>query len=465
MPATITCPACDASFTPAKDLRGKKAFCPDCGVPLVVTSAGGATRDEIGRPAPALPPAPARGSNPFRTLVALALVALLLLGPAVGLGLYLLGRGQEGDQKKQAARQDEQPQQPQQQDEVRPVAATRDKTSKPEVGVPLPAEKAGPFRAEPLTILRGHNGPVWALAFSPDDKTLAAGSSLWMTEGAGNYSDGQVKLWDVTRAREITTLKGHAGLVSGLAFSPDGKTLTASDFRNEDQARSRVRVWDVAGAEKQGRQTIDGKSPPAVPSPDGKTVAGAIDLFAAATGEKTSTLDLGAQRFYGRATFSPDGKKLAALTQEGKVQVWDVATGNNSLTLDGMRGLAPPQVLAFGPDSRTLAVGEWVAADGDRTHRVALWDTFNGRRVGEIPVDNLALTAVAFSPDGKVLAVISGRGLELWGVANGARLAILTGDATLNYTVAFSHDGALLAAGCHDGTVKVWRLSGLPPTQ
>jgi hypothetical protein len=58
MTLSITCPVCDAAFTPANDLRGKKAFCPRCGWALVVTSAGVAKVNEANRPAPAgAPPA------------------------------------------------------------------------------------------------------------------------------------------------------------------------------------------------------------------------------------------------------------------------------------------------------------------------------------------------------------------------------------------------------------------------
>jgi hypothetical protein len=64
--------------------------------------------------------------------------------------------------------------------------------------------------------LRGHKGWVYSVAFAPDGKTLASGST-----------DGTVKLWEVGTGRELATLTGHARVVRSVAFAPDGKTLAS----------------------------------------------------------------------------------------------------------------------------------------------------------------------------------------------------------------------------------------------
>src|SRR5262245_11072110 len=74
---------------------------------------------------------------------------------------------------------------------------------------------------------------VSCLAFSSDGKLLASGSS----------SNAKIKLWDVTTGKNLTTLKGHEGIVNSVAFSPDGKTLAAGvSAKGGDTA---IMLWHV----------------------------------------------------------------------------------------------------------------------------------------------------------------------------------------------------------------------------
>ncbi len=68
-----------------------------------------------------------------------------------------------------------------------------------------------------LFALKGHAGPVWSVAFSPDGQRLASGSN-----------DQTVKIWDSATGKELFALKGHAGCVYSVAFSPDGQRLASA---------------------------------------------------------------------------------------------------------------------------------------------------------------------------------------------------------------------------------------------
>ena len=84
-----------------------------------------------------------------------------------------------------------------------------------------------------LFALKGHAGWVNSVAFSPDGQRLASGSN-----------DRTVKLWDSATGKELFALKGHAGPVHSVAFSPDGQRLASGSW---DQT---VRIWDsVTGKE------------------------------------------------------------------------------------------------------------------------------------------------------------------------------------------------------------------------
>lgn len=96
-----------------------------------------------------------------------------------------------------------------------------------------------------VATLKGHAEPVSSVAFSPDGKTLVSGSK-----------DHTIKLWNVASGKNIATLKGHAGLgsiedigkgvVSSVAFSPDGRMLAAGIWDNT------IKLWNVKMIRKAG---------------------------------------------------------------------------------------------------------------------------------------------------------------------------------------------------------------------
>jgi WD40 repeat protein len=308
-----------------------------------------------------------------------------------------------------------------------------------------------------LRPLHGHRGDVQAVAYSPDGRTLAS--------GGGDRQDGDtaIRLWDARTGRELRLLEGHAGRVHCLAFSPDGRTL-ASGGEKEDC----VRLWDLGGS---GVRRL------------------------ARTGPVDSADDTGSDRRVSALAFSPDGRLLAAGLDEGLLVVWDVATGTEQRRLPGHEGRVTS--LAFAPDGARLVSGSldrtarlWDLAAGKELRRfgqhedtvrsvafspdgrliaaacgdwegVWLWDAGTGHEVGRIRCGQTRLHQITFSPDGRTLAVgCSGREFRLWEVATRRERRAFAGHPGGVHTLAFSPDGSRLATGSTDSTVLIWDVAG-----
>jgi WD40 repeat protein len=312
----------------------------------------------------------------------------------------------------------------------------------------------------------GHGGPFDAVAFSPDGKTLAV-----------VYPDSTVQLWDVATGRPIGgRLTGGTGIAGSVAFSPDGKAVATVSFQGT------VRLWDVPSGQLVGPPftgdtgtSNTGLVVSMAFSPDGKALAtgsldGTVQLWDLATHRPIGaplTRGTGTAGAAGSVAFSPDGTTLATGSFDGPVQLWDVATDQPiGAPLTGSTGMVGS--VAFSPDGKALATG---SLDGT----VRLWDVASGQLAGApFTGDTGAVLSVAFSPDGKTLATGSDDGtVRLWDTASGRPIGAPLasggiGDSLLlpgqGDAVAFSPDGKVLATVSIGGTVQLWEVATGRPT-
>src|SRR5262249_45342785 len=204
----------------------------------------------------------------------------------------------------------------------------------------------------------------------------------------------------------ISPLEGRVPLINSVAFSPDGIWVaSASGFDN-----AAVRVWNATTGERLHLRLTSIHALAAGISPDGRT----------------------SPRHALSVAFSPDGRRIASGTSEGRVQVWDVKTGEPLGSLTGHTGGATG--LAFSPDGHRIAssagvIEVWVADPAIAQEPL----TFKGHTG--------TARRVTFSPDGTRLASAGADGtIKVWDARSDPEAHILQGNVT-----AFSLDGQRLA--------------------
>lgn len=302
-----------------------------------------------------------------------------------------------------------------------------------------------------ISQLKGHKSDVRCLAFSTDGTVLASASK-----------DGTVKLWDLAAPPDLNTLRGHNRIVNGIVFSPDSRRLVSTSYKGDPP----VKMWDVTSGRDLSADLGDPThnwSTCVDLSSDGNVLAIGtrdLELWNMTTKRPMGTLAHGrVGRNILQAVFSPNGKTLATQTGGSNLtlRLWDTSTWKELISLQGYGSQVG--ALAFSPDGRTLAVPH----NSDLT--VALWDTSNlCAGCGEDPVVRLTghrgpINAVAFSPDGAILA--SGGNdttIRLSDLSMRHETVILTGHTSDIYSLSFSPDGRTLASGGNDGTVRLWNL-------
>ncbi len=295
---------------------------------------------------------------------------------------------------------------------------------------------------------QAHTAAVQALAFSPDEQTLATGS--W---------DGTIKLWNLENGA-LLWMGQHSGSIHRLVFTPDGRALVSG---GDDAA---IRLWDISTGKH--LQTLSGQSSAVYAlacSPDGSLLAsgsfdGSIQLWqmqraqAAQPGTAMGTLT-GHSDLVWSLSFAPDGRTLASGSFDRTVKLWDVESLEVRETLAGHT--APVNAVVWSPDGSLLA-------SGSRDQTIWLWDVERGNYRTALHGHTAVVHALAFTPDGRSLLSGSEDGtLRVWDVERGQCVHIMQGYAVTLYDVAWSPDGTQLASAGSDRLVTIWDSLGRTP--
>jgi RNA polymerase sigma factor (sigma-70 family) len=282
--------------------------------------------------------------------------------------------------------------------------------------------------------------------FSPDGKTFVL--QVW---GRKPSKGREIQVCDASTGKVLRHWECHSELMCDIAFSSDGKTLAGA-------GTDRITLWDAATGEIRTR--IEKKKMGQIQNlaftPDGKTllsgseVDGKVHVWDVATGKEQQQLD-SHQWILRSMALSPDGKTVAAGTVYSTIRLWNLATGRE-LFPDPPGHNSPVNAVAYSPDSKLL-----VSAGENR--QAWLWDAATDKPVRQIRV--ASAQRVAFSPDSRRLALLSpgksypAKDIHVCDVATGKELfRVPPSDVREVSALAFSPDGRTLVSAGWKSTGK-----------
>ncbi|MBW4518596.1 MAG: hypothetical protein KME16_02540 [Scytolyngbya sp. HA4215-MV1] len=348
-----------------------------------------------------------------------------------------------------------------------------------------------------LKTLQGHSSGVQDVDFTPDTKQIVSASN-----------DRSIKLWNID-VQELPPSVGHLSAINRVSFSPDSKTIASAG--ND----SLIRLWNVDGQEQATLRDHTGVVSSVKFSPDGKMIASIaeqVNLWSQ-TGKLLKTFHVRASKGSKDIFFSPDSSWIAATDGDNAIKLWSLdgkelrilGDASNPISTNALRISPDGKFLltfsgrtitlwnfngeqlqrfqgnnedssivdvVFSPDSKLIASASYhlnkEKSDPNNFYAefvgsARLWN-LDGQLIQTMKGDFRDVPKLAFSPDGKILAVEEirnyedGANVHLWNINN---KSIYTLDAQKSFTpIQFSPDSKLLATVAKNNAIKLWNFQG-----
>ena len=344
--------------------------------------------------------------------------------------------------------------------------------------------------------LEGHTDSVVSVAVTPDCKRIISGS--W---------DNTIKIWDLENVKELNTLEAHTNRVKFVVITPDGKFLisSGSEYKpiklfheqtikgwNLEHGTEVFTLWSNVGF--WGRIAI---------TPDGKyfiSSATDINIWNLETREKKFTIYTEIQRVESSVytvAVTPDCKLLISGLGNGILQIWDLNTKQELVTLNGHVGAVTDVVVT--PDGKRMisastdsTIKVWdleavkakklftwngctsqintitvtpdgkQAISGSEDGAIKVWDLVSGKILNTFTDSNNfrnSVHDVVITPDGKqVIAALRESNIKVWDLKTGKNLNTFKGHSRYVNAIAVTPDGKQVISGSADKTVKVWNM-------
>ena len=306
----------------------------------------------------------------------------------------------------------------------------------------------------PSLVLRGHGAPVARVAVSTDGQWIASGDTA-----------GEVRVWR-PGGHLVRILPGDGPETRGIAFTNQSRQLVVAD-------RAQIVWWDIASGERM--RTISVKDDESLRGEEINAMCGDAtgDQLAYSTRRAVFVIDGRSGSTLHTIHESPSGIAFAANNDQmaltfyhdlhGELKTFEWKTGRPGIHVESDRIGNPLRTgwgllaAAFSPDGRRV-VG--VGNNGP----ALVWDARSGRRLLELSGHSGFIWGVAYSPDGTRIATGSwDTTIKLWDAATGGEMMTLRGHHQNVQALAFSSCGTLLISAGDDRTVRIWDAGFTPP--
>ncbi|NNM24817.1 MAG: protein kinase, partial [Phycisphaerales bacterium] len=304
--------------------------------------------------------------------------------------------------------------------------------------------------------LAGHAAIVNDVAFTPDGRfVLTAGG--YDENTPRDRRERSVRLWNTETGAMRIVVADQVNQTRSIAVSPDGRsfvTITRTLSRLGEPAAGWLRRWNLADGTMIAELPVHPERTGGLAfTPDGSAVfvGGALGRAALVdVASWTVRWAEGTPHFARRVAVTSDGRFGVCSEWNGDVRLWDLRTGEPRWGWSPHGDLALWSI-AVSPDDATIAT-----ANRDRT--VKLLDLATGAVRRTLPDAGAVVTAVTFSPDGRVVSGAEDGVIRVYDPTTGKQLATLLGHAHAVTGLTFAPGAALLASASADGTARLWRL-------